>query len=279
MSALNFALRYARDGLRVLPLWPALPFGPGNFTCGCGRRSRCTQPGKHPLSPLAPHGSKDATLDDKVIADWFTAWPNANLGIATGDGLVVLDIDPRHGGDRALAELEAEHGKLPPTWRVTTGGGGTHIYFYAPAGTSIKNSAGKLGSGIDVRAQGGFVVAPPSLHISGGTYFWEHEEVLASMPSWLVATLTEPKSSALKTPVETWRAMTRDGVREGRRNDAAARLSGYLLRHYVDPVVVLELIQSWNIAKCSPPLEAGEIAAVVESVCGRELERRKAAAA
>jgi hypothetical protein len=99
---------------------------------------------------------------------------------------------------------------------------------------------------------------------------------LASLPVWLIKALAKTRAKAA-APVETWRTLARDGVGEGKRNDAAARLAGYLLRHYVDPLVVLELMQSWNIARCSPPLAPEEIAAVVDSVCGLELKRRKAA--
>jgi hypothetical protein len=268
-GALDHALRYAAQGMPVLPIWPALKFERG-FTCGCGRGSRCAQPGKHPLAALVRNGLKSATTSVATIRDWFTTWPDANVGIATGD-VVVIDIDPRHGGDEALL------GELPPTWRVKTGGGGLHLYFRVPVGVFIKNSAGQLGAGIDVRGQGGYVLAPPSNHVSGGIYEWdENGAELAMMPARLLTMLAKTRTKAA-APVETWRALVRDGVGEGQRNDAAARLTGYLLRRFVDPIVVLELIQSWNIARCTPPLAPEEIAAVVDSVCGLELERRLAA--
>jgi hypothetical protein len=272
-STLDYALRYRMRNMPVLPIWPALKFERG-FTCGCGKGTRCAQPGKHPLAALVRHGSKDASLDEKKIKDWFTVWPNANVAIATGNRLVVLDIDPRHGGDLALAKLEAEYGALPQTWRVKTGGG-VHLYFRTPPDIIIKNNVGALGAGLDIRSQGGFAIAPPSRHFSGGIYEWEIDTgEIASLPSWLIIAKTTTTKAA---PVETWRELARDGVAEGKRNNAATRLTGYLLRHYVDPLVVLELVQSWNIAKCSPPLEPEEIETVVDSVCGLELERRRAA--
>ena len=89
-------------------------------------------------------------------------WPTANVGIATGarSGLVVLDVDPRHGGDEQLAAFEAEHGKLPETAAVVTGGGGAHYYFNHPGG-DIRSR--KLSPGLELKADGTFVVAPPSL--------------------------------------------------------------------------------------------------------------------
>lgn len=101
--------------------------------------------------------------------------------------MVVLDIDPRHGGDDALAELEARHGKLPDTPRVLTGGGGSHIYFRHPGKISIPNSVSKIAPGIDVRGDGGYVIAPPSVHPNGNRYLWEvsasiDETPLAEVP-------------------------------------------------------------------------------------------------
>jgi hypothetical protein len=113
-NLLDAAHRYAARGLPVFPLWPVLPFKYG-VTCGCGRGTRCESPGKHPLGTLVPNGLKSATTDNKMITDWWAARPNANIGVATGD-VVVIDIDPRHGGDAALGRLEEKHGKFPPTW-------------------------------------------------------------------------------------------------------------------------------------------------------------------
>src|SRR5262245_21524929 len=104
---LKAALSYAAHELPVFPLWPVLPFDRGH-TCGCGKGSRCDSPGKHPLATLVPNGLKSATTDTTVITDWWTTWPDANIGIATGR-MVVVDIDPRHGGDAAIAELEIKH--------------------------------------------------------------------------------------------------------------------------------------------------------------------------
>jgi hypothetical protein len=272
-SLLDAALRYARRGLPVFPLWPVLLFKYG-FTCGCGRGTRCESPGKHPLGTLVPNGLKSATTDDKVITDWWTAWPNANIGIATG-AAIVIDIDPRHGGDATLAELEAKHGNFPASWRVRTGGGGLHIYLSAPSDIMIKNSAGQLGDGIDVRGYGGYVVAPPSKHVSGGEYEWAAGKDLAPTPAWLVNALQQPRLKAVTAP-QDWRELVRNGVTEGKRNDGAARLAGHLLRRYVDPRVALELVLAWNIARCQPPLPPSEITTIVNSIARLELERRQA---
>jgi hypothetical protein len=272
MSLLDAALRYAQRGLPVFPLWPALKFERG-FTCGCGKGTRCDSPGKHPLSALVPNGLKSATTDAKVITDWWTAWPDANIAIATG-AVIVVDVDPRHGGDAALAQLEARRGNFPSTWRVRTGGGGLHIYFMSSPDVVIKNSAGQLGAGLDVRGHGGYVVAPPSAHISGGKYEWADGKDLTAMPPWLVSALLQPRAK-VSAPATDWRELVRNGVTEGKRNDAAARLAGHLLRRYVDPHVTLELLMAWNITRCAPPLAPPEIKTIVNSIAKRELVRRQ----
>jgi len=109
--------------------------------------------------------------------------------------LLILDIDPRHNGDRSLAQLEHRHTALPPTWRAITGGGGVHIYFAAPAGIKAGNTAGKIAPGIDVRTKGGLVAAPPSKHVSGRPYRWDRgpeATPLADLPSWLAALIEPP---------------------------------------------------------------------------------------
>jgi hypothetical protein len=122
--------------------------------------------------PLTARGFKDASLDPAGIRAWFDCYPEAGVAIATGavSGLVVLDEDTPHGGGGSLAQLS----RLPETYTVLTGGGGKHYYFAHP-GEPVPCSAGKLGPGLDVRGDGGYVVAPPSVHASGRPYKMLHE--------------------------------------------------------------------------------------------------------
>jgi hypothetical protein len=101
------------------------------------------------------------------VADWFRRWRDANVGIVTGEisNLIVLDIDPKHGGDATLERLERRFRPLSATVEAVTGGGGRHLYFAHPGGLT-RNRAG-LAQGIDLRGDGGYVVAPPSIHPSG----------------------------------------------------------------------------------------------------------------
>ena len=171
------ALALARRG------WPVLACHEGR-PCSCGR-AECPSPGKHPRTPRGLH---DATRDPATLRAWWRRWPQANLGVRTGAapdgaGLVVLDVDPAHGGEASLAGLVEVHGPLPATLGVATGGGGRHLYFAHPGGT-VANSAGRLGAGLDVRGDGGYVVVPPSRHPSGARYRWRAASV-AELPGWL----------------------------------------------------------------------------------------------
>ncbi|MEW2518154.1 DUF3987 domain-containing protein [Actinacidiphila alni] len=177
------AQQYAARGWRVLPLHHQVD---GRCTCGNPKadpKHDYRQGGKHPV-----HASwqKDASADWATIADWWRARPTANIGIATGkaSGIFVLDVDPDSGGLDSLTALEAAHGRLPATWRVETGSGGLHFYFAWP-GFNPRNSAGKLGPGLDIRADGGQVVAPPSVSVKG-PYTVRDDTDPAPAPEWLV---------------------------------------------------------------------------------------------
>ena len=166
---LDAVLDYARCGWGVFPVYEVR-----DGKCACGA-ANCSHPGKH---PRARHGVKDATTDERVIRTWWRRWPNANIGIATGrhSGLVVVDIDPRNGGDKNLEILEDRHGRLPRTLEVISGGGGRHLYFRVPrTGPPIRTVPTLDGlSGLELKADGGLIVAPPSRHQTGRRYRW-HE--------------------------------------------------------------------------------------------------------
>ena len=149
---MDSAIRYASHGYRVFPLHTVMVEG----DCTCGRRE-CTAVGKHPRTE---HGVKDATTDQEQVRRWWRSFPRSNIRLAMGNGLMVIDIDPRHGGSM---ETLMKIAPLPKTASVYTGGGGWHLYFTYDPTLSIRNSAGLLGQGIDVRGDGGHVVAPPSL--------------------------------------------------------------------------------------------------------------------
>lgn len=159
------ALAYASRG------WPIFP---------CRRRGK---------EPLTRHGFRDATCDPATIRTWWQRWPDANIGMPAGQasGVVVLDVDPRNGGDESLLDLPP----LPATVECLTGGGGRHIYFAWPGiQAPCRNNA--LGPGLDLKGDGGYVLLPPSVHPSGRRYEWElsshpDDAPIAPMPQWLLA--------------------------------------------------------------------------------------------
>lgn len=270
-------LRLAELGFAVFPIFDVTG-EPGRRLCGCGNPD-CRDAGKHPVGFLAKRGLKDATRRPEVIIRWWRAraW---NVGIATGGPAIVLDVDPRHGGDESLAQLEAKHGALPITWRAFTGGGGEHVYLAPAAGMQIPNSANKIGPGLDIRGTGGYVVAPPSRHISGGEYAWNvdghpDEVPLAPMPAWLVEACGAHAAPGGRTNIAS---LSGQEIVEGGRNATLTRLTGHLLRRYVDPRLALDLVAAFNEARCRPPLAPAEVLKIVESIAGRELRRRRAAA-
>lgn len=163
------AIGYAEKGWTVLPLHTPSPDG----TCSCMRLG-CQDAGKHPRTE---HGVKDATTDLETIHRWWAWWPDANIGIATGSisGIVVIDIDGDRGGIESWREVQDMHGRFETL--TSTTGAGLHLYFICPGGVALKSVSNGIGVGIDIKAESGYVVAPPSLHWTGNMYLWEAEEV------------------------------------------------------------------------------------------------------
>ncbi len=272
LSNLPYALDAVDRGFAVFPLHWLKPDG----RCFCGD-ILCPSPGKHPYFRLAKRGFHSATGDRHVVEKIWREVPPANIGLRTG-AVIVIDIDPRHGGDASLEKLQSMHGELPLTWRCLTGGGGEHIYFRAPPYRIIRNSAGAIAEGIDVRGEGGYVVAPGSRHTSGRSYEWSVDHhpddiELAVVPDWLLSVVAGDHKQK-RTPGQ-WQAVAALPVPEGKRNSTAAALYGHLVRRDVDAKVALELLRAWNIARCKPPMADGEITTIAASISEREPSRRE----
>ena len=178
---LQAALGYAQRGWHVFPV-----FEIGSHSqCSCDKGADCKHPGKH---PRVSNWREESTTDERQIGNWWTRWPAANVGIMTGvkSGLTVVDADGANGkpGVVNLTRISAEHGGWPQTYKVKTGSGeGYQLYFLYSDGLPNGNDA--LGEAIDVKSEGGYVVAPPSNHKSGGTYVVEQEVGLLALPDWL----------------------------------------------------------------------------------------------
>jgi hypothetical protein len=238
-----------------------------------------------PLVPgqKVPHkdskGVLTASTDKEKSKAWWTTHPKDNIGIACGErsDLFVVDIDPRHGGDKTFEALQAQHGAVPPTVFVKTGGGGTQIYFRHSAG--LRSGAGRLGVGVDHRGDGGYVVAPPSLHPSGDhyTFFDDYspgQVALAEVPAW-IKLLLEKKDNVRPAAIEPefYRDLFLRGAKDGERNDALVRMAGHLIRKQLDPFMVLEILKLWNEHKFTPPGDPDKLRGIVDRVCAKEYER------
>lgn len=248
VSLLAMALQYAKLG------WPVLP---------CEPRSK---------KPLTSHGFKDATLNPVSIQSFWNKWPDANIGIATGisSGVLVVDVDPRNGGDTQLAELEARYGHLPRDYTINSGGGGFHIYLQLPTLPVQGWSCCKLAPGIDIKGDGGYIIAPPSLHPSGQRYQFRYRcAELPPVPDWLT-TLLHAKNGAqahasgrANTQTDDLRAsdeikqVIREGKPTGQRSEAIfAALRALICAGHTDDEIIGVFMDSAN-GISEKPLEMG----------------------
>jgi hypothetical protein len=256
------ALAYAARGWAVLPLHCVRD---GRCTCGS---PACARPAKHPIGRLVPRGVKDATTDQVTIRPWWAEFPDANVGIATGavSGLVVLDVDPRHRGDDSLAALERQHGPLLQSVRAMTGGGGSHPYFSHPGG--IVSNKVAIAPGLDVRGDGGYVVAPPSIHETGRRYEWDAgaspgEAALQAPPAWLLTLISNGGSERRRADGITLE------IREGERNRRLYELACGLRRHGLGERAIREALAAINRYHVVPPIEDDELGRIAASAARR----------
>ncbi len=218
--------------------------------------------------PTTKHGVKDATTDRTIIDNWWKGWPEQNIAIACGEpsgNLLVLDVDKKDDddGEATLAKIEAQHGSLPATVEAITGGG-RHLYFRTP--TPLGNTVRKLGPGLDTRGDGGYVIAPPSIHESGRPYAWSVDTAsqFADAPEWLLDLLSSPRRrTATATPAGQSRFC-------GKRNHSLARIAGTLFAKKLAPAEVAAAVHGLNASQCRPPLSADEVEKILRSIGERE---------
>lgn len=203
-----------------------------------------------------------ATHEENMLLGYWDMTPNANVGMACGkrSGVIVLDVDADHEGYESLKALQEQYGQLPKTIVAATGGGGEHIYFKHP-GFEIRNSAGKLGRGLDIRGDGGYVIVPPSLHPNGKAYKWvvkPSETELADAPDWMLELLQE---RTIITPTQS------DGkIFNGGRNVALSSIAGSMRRKGLSEDSIFSALQIYNREHCNPPLTDGEVLQISKSI-------------
>ena len=263
MKMLDEALKYAEAGVPVFPLHWIKRDG----SCSCRLGSMCTAKGKH---PRIMSWTEEASVDPEKVKEWWSKTPSANIGIPMGElsGLVALDVDPRHGGDKSLQALAKEYGPLPETITATTGSGGKHIIFKYTDALRLKNVVG-FRDGLDVRTQGGLIVAAPSLHSSGNRYSWDDglsifEHEAADMPNWLVeeirkvGTQLPAKKKASSEP--------RKKITEGSRNNHLTSLAGTLRRKGIGEDGILATLRAENQDILDPPLDDETVVSIAKSI-------------
>lgn len=276
IDMLREALSLAAQGFRVIPIHTPQP----NGSCSCEPRhdgSRCGgSAGKH---PRLKSWQQDATADPDRIRTWWRAWPDANVGLVMGgtSRLVAVDIDGPEGRN-TLARLEDEHGDLPATLTSRSGrkDGGEHRFFRVPDGLDlhrIKNRAGRAGGPmpkVDIRAEAGQVVAPPSLHVSGNRYAWtDRASAIATLPKWLfdlatwepaVATAPPPRVEPLVTERARSYLMRIPPAIAGQGGHRQTLLAAeHMVRGFeLDDGTALWLLSEWN-RTCEPPWSEREL--------------------
>ena len=194
---LESALRYGELGWAVFPVYSVK-----NKICSCGKSS-CSLPGKHPITR---RGLLDASSDPIQIKKWWTQYPNANIAVTCGkvsSGLLVIDIDNKPGlnAEEVWNEICQKYDYKPDTLEAISGGGGRHVYFWY-TGTEIRSGTNVLAQNIDIRADGGYIILPPSSHLSGNEYYWDSLDDNISInqaPDWLIHLCTHKVKSQ---PVE-----------------------------------------------------------------------------
>jgi hypothetical protein len=263
-ALLRAALWFARElKFYVFPV-----FEPIGDACSCGDAA-CSSPAKHPRTE---HGLKDATTDAKQLSHWWERWPNASIGIACGPSrLLIIDHDVRTtylAGHAELAEYVGRtHGPLPETCVVLTGAGdgSTHDYLRY-SWTDGDRAPSGLEPGIDLKGRGGYVIAPPSRHISGRGYQVDGisgaQEFLkiAPAPEWLVKFIQNGSRQQQNRAPDTEEKWT-----EGSRNNTLFRLACSMRRQGMTVEEITTVLQSANRVHCQPPLADSEVAGIAQS--------------
>lgn len=220
----------------------------------------CRPRGKEPLIQGGFHA---ATIDKELIRRWWERWPEANIAVPTGaaSGWLVVDVDPRNGGDATMEDWIARFGRWPATAEALTGGGGRHIIFRHEGGLRCR----PLGPGVDLKAEGGYIVVAPSVHPSGNRYQWDGlagaEALLnlAAPPGWLLRLAPERKPAEAKDNHS-------DKIPKGARNATLTSMAGAMRRHGMTVAAIEAALLAENERRCEPPLPEAEVRRIAASV-------------
>lgn len=274
---LREALRLAAMGFKVFPC-----HGVTDGKCDCGK-SKCIakEAGKHPV--LVKSWTAEATTDPDTIRSWWQRRPNANLGLACGEasGVLVVDCDIRPDGDgfEHLRQLDPEDRTVDEweTARVVTGSGGFHLWFAWPDGSGLTVGSKLGGKNIDLRGEGGYIIAPPSVNGRGAYQWLDGPDELMPVPDWLLRFLSGTKAPAAPSGnghgslvFEVQHDLSdHPGAAEGQRNSELCRLVGAALASGTDPETVLKQASEWA-KRCRPALPAAQVRKSVNGIVAKE---------
>lgn len=262
---IDFAEHYVGDfGFAVLPIHT--PIGDGRCSC---RKPECLHVGKHPRIAGGVH---NASHDLDQVDEWWKQWPDANIAIATGEasGLVVVDVD----GPEGEASLNGVLDSIPDAPRCITGLG-FHLYFQHP-GTPVRNSSGLMPR-LDVRSDGGYVIAPPSRHRSNAIYQWGSTNLttaLPEIPDVLLKLMHSPKESSTTANTGELPSV----INEGERNNTLYGYARFLKKEGADRATISEQLIIANEARCKPPLADSEIKGITDSASSNKLRKQSTTA-
>jgi hypothetical protein len=234
-SMLSSACARANAGHSVFPCWEKKPLVEGGG------------------------GFQGATRDLKQIKEWWTKWPEAQIGVPTGqtNHLVVVDIDGEQGAAWLRTKL------FPETRMVETSPGHRQYWFTLPEGRVVKSSVKQLAPEVDVRGEGAYIIAPPSIHHkTGKRYRFLNELPFAIAPDWLFAPLPKPIRSETETP-----GIVSEG--QGRHREILS-IAGWLRHRGLSEKTILAALEPINNAMCCPPLEQRELLRIAKYIGGKE---------
>jgi putative DNA primase/helicase len=265
IKTLEYALQYAKQGFSVLPMHTVK-----DGACSCFKGSKCPNPGKHPFNF---NGVKGASTNRKQIRKWWSAHPEANVGIACGEisNIVAIDVDPRNGGNKTLSRLIRELGELNSTIVSDTGGGGTHHLFACPKFNARKDSRGKVfGPGVDLMADGAIIIVPPSIHASGKPYQWQKGASLlddspGQLPKKWRSRIKARQNLEQPTPSAS------EAIATGTRNETLTSIAGKLHNTGIGYDALLAALRAEN-QKCDIPLDDGELEKIAKSIGSKPIK-------
>lgn len=225
-------------------------------------------------TPLTEHGFHDASFYPEQVKSWEAEFPGCNWGAPTGkaSGFVVLDLDAKHPESLDWwREQQDIHGSVN-TLEVATPSSGAHIYFRTPDGVDLKSGASQIAPGVDTRAEGGYVVIPPSL-IDGNAYEVTNDSPLADLPGWLLDVW--PKRGQLSRRLDnsprgkvnaTGSTLLTTPLPDGRRNVGLTSIAGYIWNRAESPQELEAELLDANARLCNPPLPDDEVLDIARSV-------------